>query len=129
LADALPAVVNCHVAVREFNDEVVFLHKIVAGRSDRSYGIQVARLAGLPPSVVRRAQEILRELEQDELRRGGRPSLSGAPGESQAQLGLFQAPPEDPPVVERLRKLDVDRLTPLEALNVLAELKRDAGKS
>ena len=91
LADALPGVVNCHVTAREFKDDIVFLHKIVPGRSDRSYGIQVARLAGLPPAVVRRAAEILRSLEQDELQRGGRPSLSGAPAGRQQQLGLFQA--------------------------------------
>jgi DNA mismatch repair protein MutS len=60
LADGLAGVVNYHVAAREYKDDIVFLHKIVPGRSDRSYGIQVARLAGLPPSVVRRASEILR---------------------------------------------------------------------
>jgi DNA mismatch repair protein MutS len=129
LPEALPGVVNLHVAVREFKDDVVFLHKIVPGRSDRSYGIQVARLAGLPPAVVARAVEILKSLEQDELRRGGRPSLSGAPAAPQAQLGLFQAIPEVSPIVERIRALQVERLTPLEALNLLAELKREADAS
>ena len=75
LADALPNVTNCHVVVREWQDDIVFLRKVVPGRSDRSYGIQVARLAGLPPSVVARAREILNGLERDELSRGGRPSL------------------------------------------------------
>ena len=79
LADALPGVVNAHVAAREWKDDIVFLHKILAGRSDRSYGIQVARLAGLPPSVIARARDILGSLEHDELTRGGRPALSGAP--------------------------------------------------
>jgi len=125
LADALPGVVNCHVAAREFKDEIIFLHKIVDGRSDRSYGIQVARLAGLPPSVVSRAAEILRALEQDEIQRGGRPSLSGTPTPAQQQLGLFQAPTEPHPVLSRLQALDVDRLSPLEALNLLAELRRE----
>jgi DNA mismatch repair protein MutS len=125
LADALPGVVNCHVAAREYRDEIVFLHKIVAGRSDRSYGIQVARLAGLPPTVVTRAAEILRSLEQDELQRGGRPSLSGHPSRNQRQLPLFQ-PPATHPVVERLQALDVNRLTPLDALNLVADLKREA---
>jgi DNA mismatch repair protein MutS len=124
LADALPSVVNFHVAAREFRDDIVFLHKIVPGRSDRSYGIQVARLAGLPRPVVDRASEILRSLEQDELQRGGRPSLSGQPASAQQQLGLFQAA-ADHAVVERLKHLDVDRLTPLEALTLLAELKRE----
>jgi DNA mismatch repair protein MutS len=127
LADALSGVVNCHVAAREYKDDIVFLHKIIDGRSDRSYGIQVARLAGLPPPVVERATEILGSLEQDELVRGGRPSLSGAPAGSQHQLSLFQPPAELPPVVDRLRRLDLDRLTPIEALNLLAELKREAG--
>jgi DNA mismatch repair protein MutS len=126
LADALPGVVNCHVSAREYKDEIVFLHKIVDGRSDRSYGIQVARLAGLPPAVVRRAAQILAALEQDELQRGGRPSLSGAPAAAQRQLGLFAPAPETHPVVGRLRELDLNRLTPIEALNLLAALKREA---
>jgi DNA mismatch repair protein MutS len=126
LADAFAGVVNFHVAAREFKDDIVFLHKVIEGRSDRSYGIQVARLAGLPSSVVRRATDILRSLEQDELKRGGRPSLSGAPAAAQAQLGLFQAPAEPHPIVERVRHLDLERLTPLDALNLLAELKREA---
>ena len=125
LADALPNVANFHVAAREFKDDIVFLHKVVEGRSDRSYGIQVARLAGLPAAVVRRATEILKSLEQDELQRGGRPSLSGAAPKAQQQMGLFQTA-ESNPVVERLRALDVDRLSPIEALNLLAELKREA---
>jgi DNA mismatch repair protein MutS len=127
LADAVPGVVNLHVAAREFKDDIVFLHKIVAGRSDRSYGIQVARLAGLPASVVNRAAEILRALEQDELQRGGRPSLSGGPSVDQRQLTLFQ-PPADHPVLARLREVDVDRLTPIDALGLLARLKQEAGE-
>ena len=127
LAEAMPGVVNLHVTAREFKDSIVFLHKIVPGRSDRSYGIQVARLAGLPPAVVGRATEILKALEHDELRRGGRPSLSGTPPPDQQQLGLFQSAPESP-LIARLRGLDVDRLTPLEALTLLAELKREAAE-
>ena len=79
LADALPGVMNAHVAAREWNDDIIFLRKIVTGRSDRSYGIQVARLAGLPPPVVARAKEILAGLERDEtLRRAGRPGQRAA---------------------------------------------------
>jgi DNA mismatch repair protein MutS len=124
LADGVPGVVNAHVAVQEWKDDIVFLHKILPGRSDRSYGIHVARLAGLPPPVVARARDILRALEQDELSRGGRPALSGHPVQPQQQLGLFQAPADDG-LRERLRGVDIDQTTPLEALRLLAELKRD----
>jgi DNA mismatch repair protein MutS len=125
LADAVPGVVNAHVEVREWKDEIVFLHKILPGRSDRSYGIHVARLAGLPPGVIARARDILGALEQDELTRGGRPALSGAPSSSQ-QLGLFQTPVErDDTVRERLQELDLNRTTPLEALQILSELKKE----
>ena len=124
LADALPSVANFHVVVREWKDELVLLRKIVSGRADRSYGIQVARLAGLPPPVVARAREILGGLERDELSRGGRPSLSGASAERQQQMGLFQAAlSEDDPLRRRLRDVDINQLTPLQALTLLAELK------
>jgi DNA mismatch repair protein MutS len=126
LADATPGVVNFHVSAREWKDEIVFLRKIVPGRSDRSYGIQVARLAGLPPAVIKRAGEILAALERDELARGGRPSVSGTPSEPQQQLGLFQpASALENSLRETLAGIDVDRLTPLEALTLLAELKRN----
>jgi DNA mismatch repair protein MutS len=126
LADALSGVVNYHVVVREWHDDIVFLRKVVPGRSDRSYGIQVARLAGLPRDVVSRAREILGALEQDELARGGRPSLSGAAKEPQQQLGLFSAPPADDQLAQRLLGLDLDRMTPLDALTMLATLQREA---
>jgi DNA mismatch repair protein MutS len=129
LADALPAVANFHVVVREWKEDIVFLRKVVPGRSDRSYGIQVARLAGLPPSVVGRAREILNGLERDELSRGGRPSLSGDAAEKQRQLGLFQAPStEDDAVRRRLRAIDVNAMTPMQALALLADLKDEAGE-
>ncbi len=124
LADALPGVVNAHVAAREWQDDIVFLHKIVPGRSDRSYGIQVARLAGMPASVITRARAILQSLEQDELTRGGRPSISGTSSEPQQQLGLFQMPlairlPNGSPT--SFAHIDTDNLTPLQALTVLAD--------
>jgi len=121
-----PGVVNYHVAAREWKDEIIFLRKIVPGRSDRSFGIQVARLAGLPLPVIERARAILSALERDELTRGGRPSLSGTPAEPQRQLGLFQPPSAEDHLRQRLADLDVDRMTPLEALTLLAELKKDA---
>ena len=129
LADALPAVANFHVVVREWNDDIVFLRKVVPGRSDRSYGIQVARLAGLPPGVVLRAREILNGLERDELSRGGRPSLSGSGSDRQPQLGLFEtAAPDDDAIHRRLRALDINGITPLQALSILANLKDEAGE-
>jgi DNA mismatch repair protein MutS len=128
LADALPGIVNAHVAAREWQDDIVFLHKIVPGRSDRSYGIQVARLAGMPASVITRARAILTALERDELTRGGRPSISGTPSEPQQQMGLFHMVSPDPAaerLAQRLRDTDTDNLTPLQALSLLAELKKD----
>jgi DNA mismatch repair protein MutS len=128
LADAMPGVANFHVVVREWKDDIVFLRKVVPGRSDRSYGIQVARLAGLPPRVVARAREILNGLERDELSRGGRPSLSGTGG-GPGQMGLFQAPTAaDDPVLRRLRSVEINTMTPMQALTLLAELKKEAGE-
>jgi DNA mismatch repair protein MutS len=130
LADATPGVVNFHVAAREWKDDIVFLRKIVPGRSDRSYGIQVARLAGLPSPVIERAREILSALERDELSRGGRPSVSATPNEPQQQLGLFQVagPAAPDPIRGRLAALDIDHMTPLEALALLASLKKEAAE-
>src|SRR5688500_15505383 len=129
LADALPGVVNAHVAAREWKDDIIFLRKIMPGRSDRSYGIQVARLAGLPGIVITRAKEILGALERDELSRGGRPTLSGAPGDRQTdQLALFAQPGADADneIVRRLKALDIDETTPRRALELLAELRKMA---
>jgi DNA mismatch repair protein MutS len=124
LAELLPGVVNAHVAAREWKDDIIFLRKIVPGRSDRSYGIQVARLAGLPASVVGRAKEILLGLEHDELSRGGRPTLSGSAGDPQTeQLGLF-ATRSDDEITRRLKAIDLDDTTPRQALELLAELRK-----
>jgi DNA mismatch repair protein MutS len=112
LAEVLPGVRNYNVAVSEEGGQVVFLHKIVPGGADRSYGIHVAELAGLPRPVINRAQEILTQLEADagQVRAGERvPAF---------QLTLF---PEANPLLEELRLLDVASLTPLEALNKLYE--------
>jgi DNA mismatch repair protein MutS len=113
---------NYNVAVRETGDTVVFLHRLEPGGTDRSYGIHVAQLAGLPDRVVRRAREILETLEgEHRMVPGAPPSRARDPG----QLGLFAEAPSDP-MFEELRALDVDTLTPLQALNRLAELKRRA---
>jgi DNA mismatch repair protein MutS len=126
LATDLPGVGNLHVSAKEWKDTVVFLRKIEPGGSDRSFGIQVARLAGLPASVVSRAQEVLRNLERTEFDREGRPRLAHhdeAPStESGRQLSLFSS--QDEAAVAELRALELDRLTPLQALNLLAEIKK-----
>jgi DNA mismatch repair protein MutS len=129
LAADLPAVGNLHVSAREWRDSVVFLRKIEPGGSDRSFGIQVARLAGMPAPVVARAQEILRNLERTEFDREGRPRLarSDAPAAPEAgrQLALFAGAEES--VLEDLRRLDLEHLTPLQALALLDELRKRLG--
>ncbi|PYO55749.1 MAG: DNA mismatch repair protein MutS, partial [Candidatus Rokuibacteriota bacterium] len=118
LADRLERVRNFHVAVKEWNDEIIFLHKVRPGGTDRSYGIQVARLAGLPPSVIERAKTILAEL----LSEGAELSVAlgpAVPASAPAQLALF--PPAPEPILRELAQLDVGSLTPLQALNLLAD--------
>jgi DNA mismatch repair protein MutS len=121
LADLLPRVCNYNVAVAEEGDRVVFLHKIVPGGADRSYGIHVAHLAGLPRSVINRAQEILTELEREGARG---PVPSRASGPAVQQLSLFSTEPH--PVIVALRQMDVNSLTPLEAISKLYELQGQA---
>jgi DNA mismatch repair protein MutS len=125
LAADLPGVGNLRVSAREWKDGIVFLRKIEAGGSDRSFGIQVARLAGLPATVVARAQEILRNLERTEFDREGRPRLAHSgepPGDAPRQLALFSG--ADEAVLDDLRRADVDHLTPMQALALLAELNK-----
>jgi DNA mismatch repair protein MutS len=120
LARQRPRIRNYSVAVREWNDQVIFLRRIVAGPASRSYGVEVARLAGLPVAVVERARGLLATLERGELlseaARGG-PAAEAAAG---AQLGLFT--PRPSAVETRLRGIDVTRMTPLDALNELHAL-------
>jgi DNA mismatch repair protein MutS len=123
LAEVLPKVRNHNVAVAEEGDKVVFLRKIVPGGADRSYGIHVAQLAGLPRVVIQRAEEILQELEK-----GAPRSPSRAIREEKArQLSLFAMGPH--PVLERLKKLDLMAMTPLEALNKLYEWQQEVEDS
>jgi DNA mismatch repair protein MutS len=126
LADLLPGIRNYHVAVREAEDRIVFLRTVEVGAASRSYGIEVAKLAGIPPVVTQRAREILKKHEENEhqlsdnltvrARRKTRVIIN--------QLSLFTALEEE--LRTALRSLDVDRLTPLEALKLLAELKKKA---
>ena len=128
LGDRLSGVRNLNVAVREAGDEIVFLRRLEGGGADRSYGIQVARLAGLPPPLIARALEILADLEGTRSegghglgrRRGGKGAAAACPD----QLSLFDS---RHPVLERLAALDPDRTTPLEALKALYALKAAVG--
>lgn len=130
LAEQLSGVKNYHVSVKEAGGSVVFLRKVEPGAADRSYGIEVAKLAGLPHEVVVRAREVLAEHESAEHRLSERitpgsslGTLSGVQPERPAQLTIFT--PLSQPVLEKLREVDLNRLTPLEALNLLAELKKE----
>ena len=128
LADSLPRLANAHVTVEESGGTVVFLHGVAPGPADRSYGIHVAQLAGLPAAVVERAREVLAELESERTVEHLEPPARRrprAPRVPEAQLPLFAAEPH--PVVEELRALDLETLTPLEALNRIADWKRRAG--
>ncbi|HKQ59778.1 MAG TPA: DNA mismatch repair protein MutS, partial [Candidatus Polarisedimenticolaceae bacterium] len=138
LAVELPGVVNLRMAVREHGDAVVFLHRVEAGAADRSYGIHVARLAGVPRPVVARAREILANLERDEYGQDGLPRRAGSrgprPGAAVPQpalRGLFAggdgADPADgaaATILAELRRQDPERITPLEALGLLSSWKR-----
>jgi DNA mismatch repair protein MutS len=129
LADVLPRVTCSRMDVLEDGERVVFLRKVVAGNADKSYGIHVARLAGIPKGITRRAEEILADLERHQPGSADRSRRRAAmqqpvPGSgTKMQLTFFDAPN---PVVERLKSLEVEALTPLDAIRVLFELKQDA---
>jgi DNA mismatch repair protein MutS len=116
LADLLPGVRNYNVAVTETDNKVVFLHKIVPGGADKSYGIHVAQLAGLPGPVIQRATEIMSELEKTS---GQAVRLNP---QAAQQVALF---PETSPLLDELKELDVNALSPIEALNKLFEWQRN----
>ncbi len=121
LAERVEGIKNCHVQVKEYGNQVIFLHKVAPGATEGSYGVHVARMAGLPDVVTRKADEILQKILQN--------NPLDAMGELRKreprfvkQLAIFQA--EEHPVVQELKKVDVNTLTPLEALELLAKLKR-----
>jgi len=125
LSSVLKRVKNYHVAVKEEGNDLVFLRKIIPGATDRSYGIHVARLAGVPLKVTQRAKEILKEVESASVIGRGKDSAK------YTQLMLFDADntAKESPVVEELKKLNVEAMTPLEALNTLAALKKKVEES
>ena len=125
LASVLPRLVNRSMAVKEWRGAILFLHRVVEGPADRSYGIHVAQLAGVPAAVCHRAEQILATLERHELKIiDGPPSGAQDPSRPERiqQLGLFRPAAEE--VADQLRRAEVERLTPLDALNFLASLKR-----
>jgi len=121
LAGQLSGVKNYHVSVKETGGGIVFLRKVDPGAADRSYGIEVAKLAGLPNEVIERAREVLIEHESAEHQLTGQLANDQSRPAPAAQLTIFT--PISQPVLEKLREVDLNRLTPLEALNLLAELK------
>ena len=137
LADTHPGAKNYNVAVREFNDQVVFLRKIVEGGTDQSYGIHVAQLAGLPTQVIERAREILVTLEENSGANSGTdgestgskmPMAHKVPSETEhrepIQMSLFGSKGDD--IIDELNAVDISNMTPLQALNKLQELKKKA---
>jgi len=122
LAERLSGVKNYHVSVKETPGGIVFLRKVEPGAADRSYGIEVAKLAGLPNEVIERAREVLAEHESAEQRVTEQLASDESRPRPPAQLTIFT--PLSQPVLEKLREVDLNRLTPLEALNLLAELKK-----
>jgi DNA mismatch repair protein MutS len=129
LAETKPRVKNHHISVKEWNDTIIFLRKLAEGGTNRSYGIQVARLAGLPRSIIDRAKKILSKIETDHNRISFKPEIrkkTAHGGDTQehqpfVQLSLFRKPEEI--IIDKLQKLDISMMTPLEALNVLSRLK------
>ncbi len=131
LAGKLPGVTNATVAVKEWEGEVIFLHEVRQGAADRSYGVQVARLAGLPGAVIERAKVVLEALEKGEREGGGRKHALID------DLPLFSAMPSAPmraaakgpsKIEERIAALHPDEMTPLQALAALYDLKRGLGE-
>jgi DNA mismatch repair protein MutS len=128
LAAQLSEVRNYNVAVREWQDQVVFLHKILPGAADKSYGIHVARLAGVPSGVIERAKQILAQLENQNLDGQGQPKLvrrGKTKRSGDLQLTLFA--PDEHPLIGELRQLDLNAMTPIAALQLLERWQSAVG--
>ncbi len=127
LAERKPRVKNLNIAVKEWNDEIIFLRKLVPGGTNRSYGIQVARLAGVPPEVIARAKKILYRIENAGEHLPGRIGAAGSAAPAPVQLDLFHG--AHGKLIGRLREIDISKMTPLEALNCLSRLQEMAGSA
>jgi DNA mismatch repair protein MutS len=123
--ESLEGVKNFHVSVKENAGGIVFLRKVEPGSADRSYGIEVAKLAGLPPEVVVRAREVLHEHENAEHQASSHLSPAQPAKEAAPAMQLTMFTPLSQKIVDRLREVDLNRLTPLEAMNLLNELKKE----
>lgn len=122
LEKSLDGIKNLNVAVREWEDEVVFLHKIIEGAADKSYGIHVARLAGVPRGVIERAKDILAQLEEEHLDAEGRAKIARQPEtrrQGHLQLTLFG--PADHPLLDDIRQVDLNQTTPMEAMRLISQ--------
>jgi DNA mismatch repair protein MutS len=130
LADIYEGVVNYNIAIKENADGIIFLRKVVPGGTNKSYGIEVAKLAGLPHDVITRANEVLRSIEEENIVRvndetSGKKRDDLLPSKKKlTQLVLFEPNPTPHPVVEDIKKLDLNEMTPLDALNKLNEMKK-----
>ena len=125
LSQTLKQVSNWNVAVREDQEDVIFLHKIVEGTADKSYGIYVARLAGVPADVIERARIILETLEADHLDESGLPRIPqrSTRHSLEQQLSLFTPPPH--PLLREIREMDLNEMTPLAALEELHRIREE----
>jgi DNA mismatch repair protein MutS len=132
LAEIYEGVVNYNIAIKEDEDGIIFLRKVVPGGTNKSYGIEVAKLAGLPPDVIQRAYDVLKTIEEENIVRVNDETSGNMVTKSDVfpskkkltQLVLFEPNPTPHPVVDEIRMMELDNLTPLEALNRLAELKK-----
>ena len=124
MAEIFPRIKNYKVEVREYDDKVIFLHKVNPGRADHSYGIQVGMMAGLPVFVTNRAKEVLQNLESKELTpyEEKKEKLKKMQGKDDQQISLFEV--KDDKIRNEIKEIEINNLTPLEALNKLSELKK-----
>ncbi|MEM3493483.1 MAG: DNA mismatch repair protein MutS, partial [Thermoplasmata archaeon] len=123
IADLYQGIQNVHIAVKEANGEVVFLRKVIPGATDKSYGIYVAKIAGVPESVITKAREILRKMEEVELSVQN-PEKARKRQPRYTQMLLIDTPAPKHPAILELEKVDVNTLTPLDAFNLIVKLKK-----
>jgi len=128
LAEKMEGLKNYNLSIKEWGDEVIFLYKAIEGSCDESFGIHVAKLAGMPDAVVTRARKILDNLQKDSLLGGTFAKFSGKDGTKEKQLDLFAKDNSEHPVVKELKGLDINSMTPIEALKKILELKDEIGR-